>query len=200
MKLSDLRGIDFGTISEDELRQTHRFLKSQYGRSRHSFHRNNLNPVVLQTTERMLDEASHITSDFSRMQSEASAMYHFFFTRVPGALSDSRAETSTVAGYRNVIRQTGQTLGISNYNRWTEEQRADLWDIIDRVRELGADRFLPNGYGSYLYQSGTSFRTISIIINDLGITDPTEIMNRLNARIEAVEAGNSMTDREFFGI
>lgn len=200
MKLTDLRGIDFGTVSREDLPSIHRFLKSQYNRSRTSFRRNNLEPAQLRTAEAALSEASHIRDDFSRMQSEASAMYHFFYTRVPGATADTRAITSTVAGYRGVIRQTGRTLGIRGYAQWTEDQRAHLWEMIDRIRELGPDRFLPNGYGSYLYQSGTNFRAISIMITELGMDDPSQILERLDDRIAAVEQGNTMTDREFFGV
>ena len=189
----------------EELKMTRNFLRTQFRRQQAQFNRAGLRPEVLKTAEQDLENVTHymVQDEFYQrleMQQETRAYYNFFYTRVPGALSDSRTVTSTVTGYRNVIRQTGQTLGIQGYSQWTEEQRSDLWDLIDRVREIGADRFLPNGYGSYLYQSGTSFRNISIIITELGIDDPVEILRRLDERIQAVEQGNTMTDREFFGV
>lgn len=200
MKLSDLKNTRPDRMSESELKEAHRLLKSVYNRTAKAFEQKGMKPLILEATETRLSEIPRGIPEFSRLQSEVSAMRSFFFTTPPGRVSEQRTQSSTIGGYRKILKETGKTLGIKGYEKWEETQRKDLWDLIDKVRELGPDRFLPAGYGDIFYQSGTSFKTITILINDLQMDDPVQILETLDQRINSVEMGNTMSDREFFGV
>ena len=201
MKLSDLKDIRVDRLTQSELEKTHAFLKRTFNRSMKTFERKGLEPTTAREAKNELTHAEGLNRT-ARMQAEVSAMRSFYFTKKPGDRYETRSMSSTVAGYKEVLEQTGRNLGIDNYasNEWTEEQRQDLWNIIDRVREIGSDRVLPAGFGSYLYQSGQTFKTITVLIRGLHMDDPVEILEMLDARIDAIENGNTMTDQEFFGI
>lgn len=201
MRLSDLKDIRVDRLTQQQLEQTHRFLKTNFNRSIKAFERRGLEPTIAKEAKNKLSHASRLTG-IAKLQAEVSIMRNFYYTRKPGDRARTRTMTSTVSGYRAVLQQTGRTLGISNYgsNDWSENQRSDLWDLIDQVRESGADRFLPNGFGNAIYQSGNTFKTISILINDLHITDPVLLLQSLDERLQSIEEGNTMTDREFYGI
>lgn len=201
MKLSDLKDIRVDRLTQSELEKTHAFLKRNFNRSMKAFERKGLEPKIARETKNKLTHAEGLNK-IARLQSEVSAMRSFYFTKKPGDIYESRTMTSTVAGYKKVLEQTGRNLGISNYASadWTEQQRKDLWDIIDNVRDIGADKFLPAGFSSYIYQSGHNFKTITVLIRGLDMDDPVQILRKLNERIEAIENGNTMTDEEFFGI
>lgn len=200
MRLNDLRNSRVDRMSETELREAHRFLKSVYNRSKKGFEQRGMRPFILEATETRLSEIPRGIPEYSRIQAETSAMRSFFFTTPPGRVTEERSKTSTIGGYKQTLKETGRNLGIKGYEKWNEDQRRDLWSMIDRVRELGPDRFLPNGFGSELYQSGNTFKQVSILMNELHYDDPVQILEALDARINAVEMGNTMSDREFFGV
>lgn len=202
MKLSALKNVRVDRLSSEQVEDAYRTLKAAFSKSSKAFSQRGLEPEPLRYARERLEEIPSSLTGISRKQAEVSAMRNFFFTKPPGATSERRAITSTVSGYKSVLRQTGRTLGIRNYasGEWSEQQRRDLWERIDRVRELGPDRFLPNGFGNAMYQSGRSFKTVSVIINDLNIDDPVQILEMLDQRINAVVDGNTMTDRQFFGL
>ena len=200
MKLNDLRNQRPDRMSESELKEAHQLLKSVYNRTTKAFTQKGMRPFIMEATETRLSEIPRGIPEFSRLQAEVSAMRSFFFTTPPGRVTEERTRTSTVGGYKQVLKEQGRNLGIKGYEKWNEDQRKDLWAMIDRVRELGPDRFMPAGFGNALYQSGTSFQTISVLVNELQYDDPVQILEALDQRINAVELGNTMTDREFFGV
>ena len=159
-------------------------------------------PVTMERALEDIQQIPRMADEYSQKVSEVAIMRKFYFTVKPGEISESRAMSSTVSGYKGVLRTTGRSLGIKSYatNAWSEQQRKDLWEKIDRVRELGPDRFLPNGFGNTLYQSGRNLKTITLLIQDMNMDDPVQILEALDARIQSVELGNEMTDREFFGL
>ena len=189
-------------MSREEIEEAHAFLKRSISRSIKQFTSRGLEPPTLRMLNDKIRDLPPGLSGINRKQAEVAAWRKFYFTTPPGRLSETRADTSTVSGYKAYLKDVGKNLGIKNYHTsdWSEQQRRDLWEIIDKVREIGPDKFLPNGYGSEIYQSGRTFKTVTILVNELGYTDPTIILETLQSRIDAVENGNDMTDEQFFGL
>lgn len=45
-------------------------------------------------------------------------------------------KSSTVAGYNQVREETAKRLGFDDYAKWTEEQRGDLWETIQKIKDM----------------------------------------------------------------
>lgn len=207
MKLSELRFTDIGQLTERELNQAYGTLKRSFARSAKTFDTKGYRPGLLKRTREELSEASHIRDAFQRRQRETAIMRDYFYHTVPGDREPTRTQTSTVKGYREYLKHTGRVLGIANYatNEWTEDQRSDLWEMIDIVQELahqqgGENLFQRGTAGNVLYQSGTNFRQIAIMVGRLDMTDPNEILRKLRERVEVMQINQSMTDEEFYGL
>lgn len=203
MKLSDLKDIDVHTLTNEQIQQIHPFLKRTFNKSAKTFAERGLEPEPLRNAKDRLAEVRDLgLTGMSKMQAEVAAMRNFYFTRPRGSSTEQRTITGTVKGYRQYLTETGRRLGIENYatNEWTEDQRRDLWSIIDRVRENGGDMFSSaREVSNTLYQSGTSFEQISMLVERFDVTDPVQVLDMMRQRIEMREAGGTMTDEEFYG-
>lgn len=200
MKIDSFKSLNVRNLSGKQLEKYRNYIVGQYTKTQQNFQKNKLKPDLLTKTNKELGHISRIRNQETKMRREINAIRSFYFTRVPGNRELTRTKSSTVKGYKSILRQTGKTLGIKGYAKWTEKQRKDLWKVIDQVKELGPEFFMPEGFsGDYLYQSGTTFKTIEVIIEELGETDPVKIIEQLRRRIDAVQNGNQMSDREFFG-
>lgn len=45
-------------------------------------------------------------------------------------------KSSTVSGYNQVREETAKRLGFDDYAQWTEKQRGDLWETIQKIKDM----------------------------------------------------------------
>lgn len=45
-------------------------------------------------------------------------------------------KSSTLSGYNQVREETAKRLGFADYANWTEEQRGNLWEIIEKIKNM----------------------------------------------------------------
>lgn len=89
--------------------------------------------------------------------------------------------TATVAGYKDFLRTQERVLGIEGFSdesKWTEKQRSDLWEIINKAKELSPELFTSKNYKSALGSEPNQQLIASYIVNT-GITDPVLLIEKL---------------------
>lgn len=199
MKLEDYKNLNLRHLSGKELKKAHGWLKGKYTKAEKTFDKQKLKPEPLRISKKEMGYAKRVKDPEKRMKREIAAMRDFYFTKVPGNKERTRTMTSTIAGYKAVLKDTGRVLNIKGYEKWSEKQRKDLWKIIDSVREQREQYFKDKDYADVMYQSGTSFKTITFMIQELGMYDPVDILEQLEKKIQLAEAGRKMSNEEFFG-
>ena len=94
--------------------------------------------------------------------------------------------TRTLTGYQDYIKKVGSdVLNYEEYEKLSQKNRSDLWNIIDKVRKSpeGRQYFLDRKISpDTLYQSGRNIKQIMDYIKG-GVTDPVELLNKLQEDI-----------------
>lgn len=94
--------------------------------------------------------------------------------------------TRTASGYLDYTKKVGEDiLNYSEYSKLSQEERADIWEIIDKVRKSPQGRayFISSKVSpDILYQSGKNIKTVMDYIKG-GMTDPNEIVKRLEEEV-----------------
>ena len=92
--------------------------------------------------------------------------------------------TRTRKGYLEYQRKVGEdVLGYEKYHKLSESDRKDIWDIIDKVREMDKSLFLNSKISpESRYQSGTNIKQVMEFIKG-GITDPVLLLEKLQEQV-----------------
>lgn len=93
--------------------------------------------------------------------------------------------TSTYTGWKTYQEKiSDQVLDWSGYKKVSEERKKEIWDIIDKVRDMDKSLFMSDKISpDILYQSGTNIKKVIAFIKN-GFDDPVEIFSRLKEQVE----------------
>lgn len=202
-----IRPSEVTRANEREIRRNIYILKNAYKKSSQALARANLSPSQLKTIQERIDEnpslynRSVVSLNVNELRQVYSTYRNYFYTDSINNNPAGFLKSSTVKGYKSVLKEQEERLGIKGYasKRWTEEQRSELWNLIKEVENLGPAFFNKRGIAEYLFTTDRNYARIATYIEDLGITDPQELLNRLQNEINnlLINEDNDLLNDEY---
>lgn len=202
MKLRDaVRLAEINTDNISEARKAITELKRSYAVSSKALERHGYEPKQLRETRERIQQNPLLYKEkikdlnVNQLREVYSTYKKYFYSEQYGF------KKSTVKDYKQLLKEQERILGIKGYSskRWSEDQRTQLWNLIEEVRNLGSEFFIKQGISpDFLYSSGRSIREIAVMINNENITDPVELLSRLRNQIDETYSNTSEEFEEFF--